>query len=263
MRLTRCYVPQALQPESDIELPAGPAAHVSRVLRLRAGAPLTLFDGGGGEYEAAVLAIERGGAVRVHVGAHRAIEREAPTEMTLLQCVVRAERMDWIVQKAVELGVAAIVPVESRQAVVRLEPPAAARRHQHWLGIAIGACEQCGRNRLPRLEVVQPLAQACRNAAEGPHAGGSPSIRVVLDPAATRSLASAVPPLPRQGRGVTLLVGPEGGLSEEELALAQQHGFVACGLGPRILRAETAPLAALSCLQTLIGDFAAGWQPAG
>src|SRR5579863_936939 len=150
MRLTRCHVPETLRPETDTLLPPAAAAHVSRVLRLRAGAPLTLFDGRGGEYEATLVAIERGGSVRVHVGAHRAAEREAPVEITLLQCVVRAERMDWIVQKATELGVAGFVPVASQHAVVRLEPAAAARRQQHWLAIAIGACEQCGRNRLPR-----------------------------------------------------------------------------------------------------------------
>jgi 16S rRNA (uracil1498-N3)-methyltransferase len=254
MRLTRCHVPEALRPESDTLLPPATAAHVSRVLRLRAGAPLTLFDGSGGEYEATLVAIERGGAVRVHVGAHHAIEREAPVAITLLQCVVRAERMDWIVQKATELGVTGIVPVTSRHAVVRLEPAAAVRRQQHWLAVAIGACEQCGRNRVPRLETVQSLEQACRNAAAG--AGGKPSTRLLLDPAASRSLSSAVraPPL-APGASVTLLVGPEGGLSDDELAVAQQHGFVACGIGPRILRAETAPLAALACLQTLLGDF--------
>ena len=250
MRLTRCHVPEPLLPETDIVLPPAAAAHITRVLRLRAGAALTLFDGRGGEYHATLVAIERGGGVRVHVGAHRAIEREAPLELTLLQCVVRAERMDWIVQKATELGVTGIVPVASQHAVVRLEPTAAARRQQHWQGIAIGACEQCGRNRLPRLEAVQPLEQACRNAATGTPA------RLLLDPSAERSLASNVRAMPlRAGAAVSLLVGPEGGLSEEEVALARQHGFVACGLGPRILRAETAPLAALSCLQTLLGDF--------
>jgi 16S rRNA (uracil1498-N3)-methyltransferase len=260
MRLTRCHVSEALRPETDTMLPPATAAHVSRVLRLRAGAPLILFDGNGGEYDATLVAIERGGAVRVHVGPHHAIERESPVELTLLQCVVRAERMDWIVQKATELGVAGIVPVASRHAVVRLDPPAAVRRQQHWLAIAIGACEQCGRNRLPRLEAVQPLDQACRSAAGGAATGtataGSTSTRLVLDPSATRSLAAAAGSLPDGIRGVTLLVGPEGGLSDDELALAQQHGFVACSLGPRILRAETAPLAALSCLQTLLGDFA-------
>ncbi|MGA8706195.1 MAG: 16S rRNA (uracil(1498)-N(3))-methyltransferase [Steroidobacteraceae bacterium] len=249
MRLTRCHVPERLQPETDTVLPPAAAAHVSRVLRLRAGARLTLFDGSGGEYDATLVAIERGGAVRVGVGAHRDIERESPVELTLLQCVVRAERMDWIVQKATELGVAGIVPVASQHAVVRLEPAAAARRQQHWLAVAIGACEQCGRNRLPRVETVQPLAQACRNAV------GSTSTRLVLDPSATRSLTAAAGSLPYRAGGFTLLVGPEGGLSDDELALAQQHGFSACSLGPRILRAETAPLAALSCLQTLLGDF--------
>jgi 16S rRNA (uracil1498-N3)-methyltransferase len=252
MRLTRCYVPGVLAPNSEAALPPGPAAHVARVLRLRAGAPLILFDGRGGEYPAVVQTLDRDGAVRVRIGAHQAIEREAPLSLILLQCLVRNERMDWIVQKATELGVTAIMPLASRHAVVRLEPDAAERKRQHWLSIAISACEQCGRNRLPQLHAVQPLEQGCRNLADG---GGT---RVVLDPDAAMSLLNALPAAGSHGGGsLALLIGPEGGLGVDELALLQRHGFVGCRLGPRVLRAETAPLAALAAIQAVLGDFSA------
>jgi 16S rRNA (uracil1498-N3)-methyltransferase len=254
MRLTRCYVPGVLAADSEATLPPGPAAHLARVLRLRAGAPLILFDGRGGEYEAIVQSLERDGAVRVRIGAHRAIEREAPLSLILLQCLVRNERMDWIVQKATELGVAAIVPLASRHAIVRLEPEAAERKRQHWLSIAVGACEQCGRNRLPQLHAVQSLEQACRNTA-----GDDGSTRLVLDPEAGTPLLQALPVAGSHAAGsIALLVGPEGGLGADELALLQRHGFVGCRLGPRVLRAETAPLAALAAVQALLGDFGRG-----
>ena len=204
--------------------------------------------------EATILALERGG-VRVRIGAHRALEREAPVAVTLLQCLVRAERMDLIVQKATELGAAAIVPVESRHGVVRLEAAAAERRRLHWLAIAIGACEQCGRNRIPELHAVQSFERACLDAAGTVTRGTS----LLLDPSGTHSLASALQALPAAPAiaPLTLLIGPEGGFSTDEIALAQYHGFVICQLGPRVLRAETAPLAALATVQALLGDFSA------
>ena len=250
MRLTRCYVPARLAPQAELLLPSGVAAHVAKVLRLRAGASLTLFDGQGGEYPATIVALERG-AVRVRIGAHSAIERESPLDIRLLQCLIRAERMDLIVQKATELGVTTIVPVQSHHGIVRLEPEAASRRQQHWHSIAIGACEQCGRNRLPELLALRGFEPACREAAAG--------TRLLLDPAGPQALADAlrsligVAPLPQ----LTLLIGPEGGLSDDELALAQQCGFASCRLGPRVLRAETAPIAALAAVQALLGDFGA------
>jgi 16S rRNA (uracil1498-N3)-methyltransferase len=255
MRLTRCYVASALAAQSELTLPSGASAHIAKVLRLRVGAELTLFDGRGGEYEATMLALERGGGVRVRIGAHRAQEREAPVAVTLLQCLVRAERMDLIVQKATELGAAAIVPVESRHGLVRLEAAAAERRRLRWLAIAIGACEQCGRNRIPELHAVQSFERACLDAAGALTRGTS----LLLDPSGTHSLASALQALPAAPAiaPLTLLIGPEGGFGTDEIALAQYHGFVICQLGPRVLRAETAPLAALATVQALLGDFSA------
>jgi 16S rRNA (uracil1498-N3)-methyltransferase len=258
-RLTRCFVAGMLTSGSERMLPAGPSAHVARVLRLRAGAAMTLFNGEGGEFEAHILAVEPDG-VRVQVGAHRALEREAPVAVTLMQCLARGERMDWVMQKATELGVAAIVPVASEHSVVRLDESAAQRRQQHWQAVAISACEQCGRNRLPEIKSALPFEPACAgDQREHPQPDYR---RLLLAPGADRSLAAALNAPgtkalagPAPIAALSVLIGPEGGLSAQELASAQHHGFVACALGPRILRAETAPLAVLATIQALLGDF--------
>jgi 16S rRNA (uracil1498-N3)-methyltransferase len=251
MRLTRCYVEVPLATGATLTLPAAPGAHIARVLRLRAGALLTLFDGHGGEFEAEIRNVGREG-VSVQVGAHAALEREAPVEVTLLQCLARGERMDWIVQKATELGVAQIVPVHSEHSVVRLERATAERRRLHWQAVAIGACEQSGRNRLPSILPVQDFAQAC----DLPPAL---AYRLLLAPDATCSFAAAVSlsGIAAGRSAMALLVGPEGGLTAPEVERAQRSGWSACRLGPRVLRTETAPLAALAALQALVGDFAA------
>ena len=260
MRLTRCFVPEALSAGSIVTLPEETAAHLTRVLRLRAGAQLTVFDGRGGEYEARLLegTLARTGGrvpVQIEVGEYRPADREARLPVTLLQCLARGERMDWIVQKATELGVATIVPVWSQYSVVQLEPAAAGRRLAHWRGVALGACEQCGRNRVPEILEPRDVQAACAASA----AAKSPPLRLLLSPEARVSLPQALqsaelPKLPH-ATAIVLLVGPEGGLAESELAAAQAHGFVPCRLGPRILRAETAPLAALAAIGAVVGDF--------
>jgi 16S rRNA (uracil1498-N3)-methyltransferase len=257
MRLTRCFVPAALAGQSQLMLPEGPSTHIARVLRLRAGAALTLFDGRGGEFEATILAVEKRG-VRVQLGVHHAIEREAPVAVRLLQCVIRAERMDFIVQKATELGVAAIVPIQSRHGVVRLDESAMQRRQRHWQAIATGACEQCGRNRIPELHAPLSFEVACTGEGEAVAAGAAVQARLLLDPTAARSLAQTLesPPL-KPLTAVSVMIGPEGGFGDDEIALAREHGFQICSLGPRVLRAETAPIAALAVIQGLLGDFAA------
>jgi 16S rRNA (uracil1498-N3)-methyltransferase len=243
MRLTRCYLPAPLHAGDTRVLPAEVSTHVARVLRARPGQLLTLFDGRGGEYDATILAIDRGG-VRVQIDEHRAIERESPVAVTLLQALARGERMDLIVQKATELGVAAVVAWGGERSVVRLDGPGLARRCEHWRAIAISACEQCGRNRVPKIEAVADLATACTQA-------DAKSQRLLLSPQADRTLTSQV----QDASAISLLIGPEGGFGNDELALAVQHGFQACRLGPRVLRAETAPLAALAVIQALAGDF--------
>jgi 16S rRNA (uracil1498-N3)-methyltransferase len=250
MSTPRVYVDLPLASDTVAALPETAANHVVRVLRLRAGDALILFNGRGGEY-AATLADAgpaRGAPARVRIGAHAPVERESPLHITLLQGIARGERMDHIVQKATELGVARIVPLLCERSVVRLDESAAARRLEHWRAIAIAACEQCGRNRLPVLERAIELERIA-DAVRGLTLEAGP--RLLLAPDAPTSLAALAPGL----TGATLLIGPEGGLSNREIDLAGRAGYVACRLGPRVLRTETAPLAALTVLQVLAGDL--------
>jgi len=252
MRDIRVHVPGALAAGQEVSLPAQAAAHVSKVLRLRPGAELTVFDGRGGEWDA-ILGPSSGKAVTVRLGAHHAIERESPLHVTLLQALARGEKMDWVLQKATELGVARLVPVATERSVVQLDGERAGRRLEHWQGIVASACEQCGRNRLPEVLPPQSLAAACDLAATSPA-----SVRLVLAPGATASLAAAASAAEAGASDIALLVGPEGGLSEAELRVAAQAGFVAVAMGPRVLRTETAAIAALAVLQLAAGDFGEG-----
>jgi 16S rRNA (uracil1498-N3)-methyltransferase len=188
--------------------------------------------------------------VTVRLGAHHAIERESPLQVTLLQALARGEKMDWVLQKATELGVARIVPVATERSVVQLDGERAGRRLEHWQGIVAAACEQCGRNRLPEVLSPRSLEAACELVATSPA-----SVRLVLAPGATASLAAAASAAEAGGSEVALLIGPEGGLSDGELRLAAQVGFVAVAMGPRVLRTETASIAALGVLQLVAGDF--------
>jgi 16S rRNA (uracil1498-N3)-methyltransferase len=251
MNPPRIFVPAALVAGSLITLPAQAAVHVSRVLRLRAGAALTLFDGRGGEY-AAELAEGDGRSVQVRVGAHAALERESPLATTLLQGVARGERMDLIVQKATELGVTRIVPVLAERSVVQLAGERLAQRTAHWQEVAIAACEQCGRNRVPEVQPALRLRDACGAAPE------QGARKWLLDPGGTVALTQAARTLAAAGspQACVLLVGPEGGLSEAEVVVARELGFAPVTLGPRVLRTESAALVALSVLQALAGDFA-------
>lgn len=244
MRLTRCYVPEALHAGDTVSLPERTSSHIGRVLRARVGEALTLFDGRGGEYEAQILTIDRR-FVRVRVGDHHSFERESPLRVTLLQAMARAERMDLVVQKATELGVAGIIVVPGERSVVRLDAQGLRKRCEHWLAVAISACEQCGRNRVPTIEAASDLASGCERAP-------AQDCRVLLAPDAQQTLLALIAP----ATSVSLLIGPEGGFDAEEMMLAMQHGFQAGRLGPRVLRAETAPLAALAAIQASAGDLA-------
>jgi 16S rRNA (uracil1498-N3)-methyltransferase len=245
MRTTRIHVDLELSAGQELLLPTAQSAHLLRVLRLRPGAALTLFNGRGGEFAASLVSADKSGA-RVGVNAHDPVERESALQLTLLQGVARGARMDFIIQKATELGVQRIVPLLCEFSVVRLDVAELQRRTDHWRGVAIAACEQCGRNRVPLVESGASFDAAC----QGEDAAGE--LRLMLLPQAHDSLAALTPGL----RAATLLVGPEGGLSNREQLLAQRGGFRACRLGPRILRAETAPLAALAALQAMAGDLA-------
>ncbi|MGH8311491.1 MAG: 16S rRNA (uracil(1498)-N(3))-methyltransferase [Steroidobacteraceae bacterium] len=241
MRVTRVFVDEPLGAGREFLLRPAAAAHVRRVLRLGVGDEITVFDGRGGEYAATIIET-RGTALRVRVGEYRPVERESALSITLGQGVSRGERMDWVVQKATELGVAAITPLMTERSVVKLDPVQARKKFEHWRAIVISACEQSGRNRLPDLPAPLSFGQWLEAASRD-------GARILLDPTAQSGLRSI-----DQATSVTLLIGPEGGLDPAERAQATQAGFVPVRLGPRILRTETAAVAAISALQALFGD---------
>jgi 16S rRNA (uracil1498-N3)-methyltransferase len=243
VRLNRVYVDAELRTGSLVELPPAAASHLIKVLRMRSGDELVLFPGDGREFPAAVESV-RGARVHVLVGEARTVNRESPLGVTLVQCIARADRMDVIVQKATELGVARIVPVLSRRSVVRLDAKQAQSKATHWRAIAVSACEQCGRNRLPLVETPRRLID---HLADAPSDGA----RLVLDPDAAEPPAE----MP-SGGSVQVAIGPEGGFDAEELEAFAVAGFEPMRLGPRVLRTETAALAALAWLQTRHGDLA-------
>lgn len=245
MRVTRVHVPAALATGMLLELPTQQGRHLARVLRLPAGAPVTLFNGDGGEFDATIETIRRD-MVSVRVGAHQAVERESPLHITLLQGIARGEKMDFILQKATELGVTRIVPLTMVRSSVRLSAETAPRKQAHWQAVATSAAEQCGRNRVPQVAPPATLAAAMAAADEG--------LKLLLSPdgLARPELLSR---LPAQAPRVTLLVGPEGGFDPDEVRGARLAGFLGWRLGPRVLRTETAALVALAALQTLAGDL--------
>ena len=252
MRGIRVHVPGPLASGATITLPPQAGAHVARVLRLVVGDELTLFDGRGGEWQARITGV-RGKAVEATVGAHLAVERESPLQVTLLQALARGEKMDWVLQKATELGVARIVPVATERSVVQLDGERADRRIAHWQGVVAAACEQCGRNRLPEILPPARLEAAC--------AASTATLKLLLAPGATASLAAVAASATRAANGLALLIGPEGGLADAEQAVAMRAGFQPVSFGPRVLRTETASIAALGLLQGLAGDL--GGSPTG
>lgn len=243
MRINRIYCDGPLQTGMQVELPSASAYHVARVLRMREGAPIRIFDGSGSEFAAEIARVESGAVlVRVLESTHAA--SESPLRITLVQGVSRGERMDWTLQKATELGVAAIAPVLTARSVVRLDSKQAERKQAHWRGIVIGACEQCGRARIPVVGAPMSLRDYFTHVRKD-------GMRLVLSPTAPASLAG-IASLPAR---VELLIGPEGGLDDDELIGAKQAGFIPVRLGPRVLRTETAAVAALTVLQALWGDL--------
>jgi len=242
MRLTRVYLDAPLETGGRVALTGSAARHLTRVLRLRPGQALTLFNGGGGEY-AATIEAAHGEKVAVAVGEAQAIERESPLALTLAQGVSRGERMDLVVQKATELGASRIVPLLTERSVVRLSAPQAARKLEHWRAIAIAACEQSGRNRLPKVLSPVPLAEFLRQGASGS--------RLLLSPTGSTRIQDVPTPV----SSVTVLIGPEGGLTDAEQQAAVEAGFIPVRLGPRVLRTETAAITALALVQREFGDL--------
>ncbi|MCW0403808.1 16S rRNA (uracil(1498)-N(3))-methyltransferase [Xanthomonas sacchari] len=242
MRLTRCHVQLPLHAGAELSLPEDVANHLLRVLRLREGDPCVLFNGDGCDYHAELLqAGKRNASVRI--GAAQPVDNESPLAITLLQGVARGEKMDLILQKATELGVAAIVPVWAERTEVKLDAARVDKRVAHWRSVVIAACEQSGRARVPQLSAPLALADAARAAADSP-------CRLILDPQGEQRLRS----LAIGGAAATIAIGPEGGWSPRDRATLETAGFVGLRLGPRILRTETAGLAAIAALQAHYGD---------
>ena len=239
MQRPRFFTRQALTEGQAVLLQEEEARHIGRTLRMQPGDTLVLFDGGGAEYAGELLAVDKR-SVTVLCGTPLDIDRESPLAIVLGIAVSRGDRVDWIVQKATELGVAQIAPLLTARGL-NLPAERREKKRGHWQRIAESACEQCGRNRIPDIARPQPLPDWL-DAVDSP-------LRLVLDP---RGEPQA---LPHQAGGFALLCGPEGGLADEEVARAQAAGFGTLLLGPRILRTETAPLAALAVLQARWGDL--------
>jgi 16S rRNA (uracil1498-N3)-methyltransferase len=241
---TRIYAPDAATPGAHLALPEPAAHHLSRVLRAAVGDALVVFNDGV-EFAATIARIDKRG-VTVKLAAGTPVDRESPLVCTLAQAISGGERMDLTLQKSVELGVRGVQPLYSERSIVRLDADRAIKRVEHWRQVMIAACEQCGRNAVP--DVAAPLPVLDWLGALPPPRDGE--LRVLLSPHAQTRLAD----LPRPA-AVTLLAGPEGGYTEVEAAVACERGFSALRLGPRVLRTETAALAALAALNALWGDF--------
>jgi len=241
----RFFVAAALAVGERVLLAPAVAHHALRVLRLRAGERITLFNGGGGEF-GGQLRLE-GQAAAAQIDAFDPVERESPLALTLVQSWVGSDKVDWIVAKAVELGAAAIVLAPAERSVVRLAGERLRRRLAHLSQLAIAACEQCGRNRLPAVQAADSLAGALATATD---------LRLILLPGAPALVAQSAADAPA-ARSIAVAVGPEGGFTDHEVALAQRSGWTPAALGPRVLRTETAGVVALAALQALAGDLSA------
>jgi 16S rRNA (uracil1498-N3)-methyltransferase len=239
----RFYCPAPLAAGAEAALPSAAAHHATQVLRLRVGDAVTLFDGSGGEY-AAQIARMSPRSVGLRVVEKLAVERESPLSITLAQALIANDRMDYVIQKSVELGATTIVPVAAVRSVTRLDGARAERRLEHWRQIVIASCEQCGRNRLPEVQPPCDLRDWLRRPSRA-------ALRLLPSPRAHDSLSALTQP----AGAIELLIGPEGGLAPEEEAAALDAGFRAVHLGPRVLRTETAGPAMLAALDALWGDW--------
>lgn len=243
MRIPRVYLDHELRTGREVRLPDQAGEHVARVLRLERGAPLILINGDGHEYDATLAALAKH-AVTAQIHGVREVNRESPLRITLAQGIARGEKMDWILQKATELGVARIVPLVTERTEVKLDEERTGRRMAHWTSVIAGACEQSGRTRLPVLEA--PLRMDRWLGALTDDA----ALRLALLPEGNVTVRH----FPQMDNGALLTVGPEGGFSDNDIALLKQANFHGLRLGPRILRTETAGLAALAALQAHFGD---------
>lgn len=236
----RLFLPAELPLGTEIRLTDRSAHHLA-VLRLRRGDAITLFNGGGAEFTAE-LTRTSSKDTRARVLSKLAPDRESPLSISLAQCVSSGDRMDITLQKSTELGVSRIVPIASERSVVKLSGDRAEKRLVHWRNVVIAACEQCGRNRIPEVAAIMNISDFLASAPRG-------ELRLMLAPGAEAILRRMSPP-----KEVALLIGPEGGLTTRERDDAERAGFAPIRFGPRVLRTETAPLAAIAAMQTLWGD---------
>lgn len=241
MRIPRIYTDQALTLGVTLDLDESPSHHISKVLRMTVGREIILFNGKGGEFTATIGRIAKK-HISVTIDTEQAIDRESPLPIELCIGLSRGERMDWIIQKATELGVTKITPLFTERCEVKLKPQRLEKKMQHWQQIIISACEQCQRNRLPALKPPQNFSQYIPTCQA--------DLKLVLHHRSDTGLSERNAPA-----SIALLIGPEGGLNENEIAQAENSGFATLKLGPRVLRTETAPLVALSLCQQLWGDF--------
>ena len=241
MKSPRIYQDSALTIDCDIEIEKNAGRHLTRVLRLKTSDTIRLFNGDGYEYPA-TLSID-GKKIFAHINKRNTIDRESELNITLMQGISKGDRMDICIQKAVELGVTKIIPITCQRTVVNLKDERKEKKLRHWQGIMISACEQSGRNIIPELNEPLSFKEALSLSNN--------ELKLTLDPTSSTGFGSHKP----DSNNITLLIGPEGGLTQEEIDLSFQHQFKATHLGKRILRTETAAIAAISALQTLWGDF--------
>jgi 16S rRNA (uracil1498-N3)-methyltransferase len=242
MRIPRIYHPQPLTDHAEIALSEDAANHVGRVLRMSAGQALELFDGSNQAFDAEIVRVDKKN-VQVRLGAGRVENQESPLNLHLGQVISRGEKMEFTIQKSIELGVNVITPLFSERCGVKLDGERLAKKIQQWQKIAIAACEQCGRNRIPEIREAMQLEAWC--------AEQDGSLKLNLHPRASHSINT----LPLPVESVRLLIGPEGGLSTDEIAMTTGYGFTDILLGPRVLRTETTALTAITALQVRFGDL--------
>ena len=240
----RFFTDSPLALNTEIQLSENAAAHATRALRLNVGDKATVFNGDGFDYECTLSSVKKN-AVSATISSAKQINNESPLSITLLQGISSGDRMDFTIQKAVELGVTKIQPINSQRSVVKLSAERAEKRIEHWQNVAISACEQSGRAYVPK--VLPPLSLEAW-LSQNPH---SDATRILLNPVGARRLAE----IPKPNSSIELLIGAEGGLSNAEIDLATSQQFQSIVLGPRILRTETAALTAISVMQSLWGDF--------
>lgn len=250
----RFYSPDSLRVGATVKLSDNAAIHAAKVMRLGVGDKLVLFDGSGFDFECELTSVQKNATSAQVLKSHE-IKNESPLNITLLLGISAGDRMDIGIQKAVELGVNKIVPLKTERSVVKLDEEKARKRVEHWQNVVIAACEQSGRARIPQVLAPESLSACLQANTNAPSSGADLSIaevtRILLNPIGAKKLSEITQP---KGE-IQLLIGAEGGLSDKEIAFAISHGFQSMVLGARILRTETAPLAAIAAMQTIWGDF--------